>query len=164
MTFSKFSTTLILGLVLFAVTSTGFTQAAPQLELSISDTKVNLTEAERTGEAETSYTPGDTIHYTIIARNVGDAVMSEPVVTDPIPQGVIYIPNSARGEDSEILFSINKGLGFVPWPPTYSVQDKDGNPIQKEASPEMITDIRWVIQTSLEPNEQKILEFNVIVK
>ncbi|MCK9483088.1 MAG: hypothetical protein M0R34_01830 [Candidatus Marinimicrobia bacterium] len=148
----------------FAVTSQVLAQGTPKLELTVAEAKVNLTRAEKSGRAKIMYKPGDVIHYTITAQNVGDGVMTSPVVTDPIPAGVVYVPMSAKGEDTIITFSINSGITYQNWPPTYTVKDADGKEIVKNAPPEMISHIRWELQKPLAPNEKKILEFDVKVK
>ncbi|MBN1129418.1 MAG: DUF11 domain-containing protein [Chitinispirillaceae bacterium] len=139
-------------------------QGTPKLELSIAETKVNMTAAEKSGKKAVAYRPRDVIRYVITAQNVGDGVMTKPVITDPVPAGVAYVPLSAKGEDALITFSINGGYSYQAWPPTYTVKDANGKDVIKEAPPEMITHIRWELQRSLNPKERKILEFNVKVK
>jgi len=90
--------------------------------------------------------------------------MKEPVVTDPIPDGVIYKPESAEGEKSAIEFSINGGDTYQSWPPVYRIKNNAGEIIEKEASPDMITHIRWTVKEALAPMRSKKLEFEVIVK
>ena len=159
----KTKISLLVVMTLF-ITSQVLAQGTPKLELSIADTKVNLTEAEQSGEAEIAYRPGDTIHYAITAQNVGDGIMTIPVVTDPVPAGVVYVPTSAKGEDAVITYSVNSGITYQAWPPVYTVRDADGQELVKNAPPEMITHIRWELQQPLAPNETKILEFDVKVK
>ncbi|MDZ7822348.1 MAG: hypothetical protein U5N26_11425 [Candidatus Marinimicrobia bacterium] len=86
------------------------------------------------------------------------------MVTDPVPAGVVYVPLSAEGEDADIIFSINNGISYQSWPPTYTILDNDGKSIVKEATPAMVTHIRWEIKDPLQVNEQKKLEFMVEVK
>jgi len=151
-------------LMALVITSQVLAQGTPKLELTIVDTKINLTPDEKSGKTKIVYKPGDDIHYTIMAQNAGDGVMMTPIVTDPIPAGVIYIPLSAKGKDAVVTFSINSGITYQPWPPTYIVKDANGKDVVKNAPPEMTTHIRWELQKPLAPSEKKILEFDVKVK
>ncbi len=139
-------------------------QGTPKLELTIEESKVNLTPAEETGQTEIVYKPGDVIHYDIIVQNIGDADMADPVITDPVPDGVVYLPRSAEGEDAVISYSINGGNTYQSWPPTYRVTNADGEEVVRVAPPEMVTHIRWEMQKTFAPGEQEVLEFEVEVK
>jgi len=151
-------------LMALVIASQVLAQGTPKLELKVAETKVNLTPEEKSGKAKIVYKPGDVIHYTITAQNVGDGVMTTPVVTDPVPAGVVYLPLTAKGENAKITFSINGGLTYLAWPPTYIIKDANGKDVVKNATPEMITHIRWELQKPLAPKEIKILEFEVKVK
>ncbi len=151
-------------LAVLAAASLLLAQGTPKLELSITETKVNLTSAERSGKKAIAYRPGDEIRYVITAQNTGDGVMTKPAVTDPVPAGTAYVPLTATGEDAVIVFSINGGYSYQPWPPTYTVKDKNGKDVVKNASPDMVTHIRWELQKDLNPKDKRLLEFNVKVK
>lgn len=139
-------------------------QAAPQLTLQVEENKVNLTAAEKAGRTPVKITRGDTIRYVITAKNIGTSTITEPVITDPLPAGVIYLPNSAKGTDTKILFSIDGGKTYYPWPVIYTAKDKDGKTITKTATPEMVTHVRWEIQKPLPAKATKQVEFKVTVK
>jgi len=160
----KLKTTIIrLLMVAFALTAFAMAQA-PKLELTIIDEKVNMSQAEKEGRAAITYRPGDVIRYTIIATNVGDAVLTSPLITDPVPMGVSYLPNTADGLNSVITFSVNNGQLFQAWPPTYRVLNENGEYEERLASPDMVTHVRWELTKSLEPNESHQMEFEVVVK
>lgn len=154
----------ILSIFLMVFTTQLVAQGKPELKLHIENDKVNMAASERTGNVEIIYSPGDTIKYTIIAENIGDGTMISPVVVDPIPSGVNYIANTAEGEDSHILFSINDGKNYMEWAPTYTIRDQNGKTIVKEATSDMVTHIKWEINKSLSPGENKKLAFKVVVK
>ena len=151
-------------LLFFVLGSLVYAQGVPKLELRIIDTKVNMTQAEKEGRSQISYKPGDVIGYTIIASNIGNGVLTNPLITDPIPKGVSYKPNSAKGLNTVITFSVNDGRLFQFWPPKYKVKDENGQIVEKLASPDMVTHVRWEVEKSLAPNESHQLEFEVIVK
>ena len=156
--------TFYLILVSVFIVSFAFAQGVPKLELTIIDEKVNMTQAEKEGRVAINYKPGDVIKYSIIARNVGTGILSNPLITDPLPKGVSYKPMSAKGNNAEITFSVNDGRLFQAWPPTYKVKNEDDKVIVKLASPDMITHVRWELKEPMAPNASKQLEFEVIVK
>lgn len=92
--------------------------------------------------------PGDVVVYTISYVNTGDEAATNANLDDPIPQGTVYIPGSATGENAEITFSIDGGKTFKkPSLLTYEIKLPDGKVEKKIASPEQYTNIRWTINT-----------------
>jgi len=141
-----------------------FAQGVPKLELTVIDEKINMSQAEKEGRVAITYKPGDVIRYTIIATNTGDGILTSPLITDPLPQGVAYLPNTADGLNTVITYSVNNGQLFQAWPPTYRVLNENGEYEEKLASPDMVTHVRWELTRSLEPNESHQMGFEVIVK
>jgi uncharacterized repeat protein (TIGR01451 family) len=156
---SKSIKSLVLVLLLAAGS---WAQQGPKLEIIITDTKVNQTEAELKGGSVT-HSPGDTIEYVLTSKNVGDALMTEPTIVDPIPAGVTYIPKSATGNNAEILFSIDGGATYGSWPMQYSVRNSRGIILKREATPEMYTHIKWRILENIPPGGAHISTFKVMV-
>ncbi len=138
-------------------------QGRPQLDIRIEDFKVNLTSAEKGDVANISYRPGDTLRYSITAANVGDGLMVSAQVVDPIPVGVTYVAESARGADTAISFSINQGNTYAPWPLYYTVRNSKGILVKRQATPDMISHIKWALMSDLKPREESSLEFLVVV-
>lgn len=135
----------------------------PKLEIEIRERKMNLTEAEKNG-ADIVYTPGDTIEYTVIAKNTGDGIMTKPSIVDPIPQGVEYIEDSARGENCRIVFSVNYGLRYSVWPVMVMATTESGAKIEQPAKTDKITHIKWLVQENIPAGGEKRLLFQVVVK
>lgn len=141
-----------------------YAQGQPRLELIIEEQKVNLTAEEANGEKEVIYSPGDTIEYTIYAKNTGTGVMVEPEIVDPIPEGLTYVENSASGENCQIIFSINDGLKYNEWPVMIQVENESGTQVGQRARPEQITHIKWMVNERIPAGSQKILSFRAVVK
>ncbi|MFQ6604719.1 MAG: hypothetical protein ACE5D8_04105 [Fidelibacterota bacterium] len=139
-------------------------QGVPSLELTINEEKLNLTDAEAAGETDITYFPGDTIRYTIRAVNAGTGTMVNPEVVDPIPAGVRYVTGTAGGDNARVLFSIDMGKTFHSWPVQYTIRNEKGKNINKTATADMITHIKWEITESLSPGEERSLLFDVVVK
>ena len=141
-----------------------FAQGKPKLELEISEMKINRTAGEKTGQADIVYSPGDTIEYTILAKNVGKGLMTKPEIVDPIPQGVAYIANSAKGKNCQIFFSINDGQLYTEWPIMIPVTNDQGVQVGKQANAAQVTHIKWMINETIPAGGQKELSFRVTVK
>ena len=138
-------------------------QGTPKLDIHILDQKINLSEAEKKDATLISYFPGDTLQYVLTASNIGDGLMKNPEIVDPIPAGVTYVAKSATGEDTEITFSMNQGSTYMSWPPYYTVRNSKGILVKREATPEMISHIKWSISKDLTPGETSTMEFLVVV-
>ena len=154
---------IINALIAMVSLSTALGQGAPKLSITMEDRKFNVTVSEKTDSSSISYVPGDTIQYSITATNKGDGIMTNPVIVDPIPAGVTYVEQSAKGDYSEISFSLDQGNTYMAWPPFYTVRNSKGLLVKREASPDMITHIKWDISLELKPKESSMLEFLVVV-
>lgn len=152
---------LLIGML---VGSTLLAQGTPQLAITIQDEKINLTSAERAGEADVTFTSGDTIRYVITAANTGDGAMRNPSIVDPIPAHVDYIPQSAAGANAQIQFSIDGGSTYHSWPVMYAFTNDAGKTVRREASPDMITHIRWKLDATIPPGDSREMSFLVVVE
>jgi uncharacterized repeat protein (TIGR01451 family) len=152
---------MILAALLFAANL--WAQGQPKLEIDIQEQKVNMTEEEKKG-GNITYAPGDTIEYTVIAKNVGSGLMKEPEIVDPIPEGTEYVIDSAKGENCRIVFSVNRGMQFAVWPVMVTATTPGGAKIEREARREEVTHIKWMMKESLSAGGQKKLSFRVVVK
>lgn len=111
------------------------------------------------------FQPGDTIVYTITYTNNSNEPVTNAEINDPIPDGTAYIPDSAKGEGTEITFSIDKGKTFhKPTLLYYEVGAGSKKKEKKVASPDLYTNIRWTIAKPLPPKASGSVSFNVLVK
>ena len=138
-------------------------QGVPKLDIHIEDQKISLTEAEMKDASKIVYIPGDTLRYVITASNIGNGLMKTPEIIDPVPAGVTYVANSAKGAETEITFSINQGNAYMSWPPYYTVRNSKGILVKREATPDMISHIKWQISRNLNPGDASTMEFLVVV-
>lgn len=98
--------------------------------------------------------PGETVVYTITARNVGDEPATNVVITDPIPKHMEYT-GSVTGDGTRITFSIDGGK-------TYDVASAlmvSEGATKRPAKPEEYTHIRWRFNDALEPGSARSVEF-----
>ena len=100
--------------------------------------------------------PGETVHYTIGARNVGQAPVESAVITNPIPQHMDYVGDSATTPLAEVTFSVDDGASYAA-PAELTVPGDDGKP--RRARPDEYTHIRWQLRDALEPGEGLEVQF-----
>jgi uncharacterized repeat protein (TIGR01451 family) len=110
-------------------------------------------------------TTGTVIFYTVSFRNDGDEKATNAVIDNPIPKDTRYVPGSAYGEDEGgITFSIDKGKSYnKPSLLFYEITEKQGKSVKKVASPDVYTNIRWVIPV-IEAGKKGVVGFKAIVK
>lgn len=156
---------LLTTLLLVAVSGTAF--ARPDVSISIqAEKEIYVTEngqpTVKRVDADNIY-PGEVLIYTLRFANSGDESALNVVIDDPIPEATSYVPGSAFGEGSQILFSIDGGATFKrPSLLTYVVY-LNGREEQRIASADQYTHIRWVVQ-QIKAGEKGEVGFKVKVK
>jgi hypothetical protein len=83
------------------------------------------------------------------------------VITDPIPQDMMYVANSAAGESADITFSVDGGKTWGK-PETLQVKNADGT--MRVASPKDYTDIRWILKGKLAPGAKGTVTFHATLQ
>lgn len=105
--------------------------------------KPQVTWQELTGQ-QAQVHPGDEIRYTLKGENTSDRSIKNLVVTQPIPQQMTYVLNSATvatNQGADITYSIDGGKSFVK-NPVIEVKKADGT-IEKQPAPaELYTHVR----------------------
>ncbi len=105
--------------------------------------------------------PGDVIEYQITAKNISEEVLRNVEIKALIPKGTQYIPKSATSNPKP-LFSIDGGKTYSHEPVKYKVKES-GKVVEKVATPDMYTNIKWIIP-SLSPSEELRIRYRVKVK
>lgn len=143
--------------------------AAPQISLTITAEK-EIVEVDDNGEQTTrrvaaaDTVPGDVLFYTIRYSNTGDEAARNVQLDNPVPEATAYQANSAWGEGSDILFSIDGGKTFKKASNlTYQVTGANGQSENRQASPEQYNAIRWVIE-EVAPGAGGSSGFSVLVQ
>lgn len=98
--------------------------------------------------------PGDILRYIVTSKNVSDRAIQNLAVVQPIPQGTIYILNSATiglGSNVAVTYSIDGGKSFVA-NPTIKVKLPNGQTETRPAPPEAYTHVRWIFSETLKPS------------
>lgn len=100
--------------------------------------------------------PGTVVIYTNTFTNNGAEPASDLIVTNPVPENMVYVAGSALGENAEITFSADGGNSFAP-EDQLQVTEADGT--QRPAAPKEITHVRWQVLKPLPPAGSGQVEF-----
>lgn len=100
--------------------------------------------------------PGDEVIYSIHYSHVGNEPAENVLITNPIPEHMVYINNSAEGEHSSIEFSIDNGQTF-DIPENLKVSDASGNLVT--ASANNYTHVRWTLTSKVLPGNSGFVSF-----
>lgn len=108
--------------------------------------------------------PGQKIIFTLNYKNKGSEKAVKVKIDNPIPKGTSYVVGSGIGKNSKMLFSIDGGKTYhSPSLLKYTVTLNDGKKVQKQASPDQYTNVRWVIN-EIPPGGSGKVGFRVKVK
>ena len=109
--------------------------------------------------------PLDMVEYMLKYRNTGSASARGVSLLGPIPEGTVYLEKTATGIDgAEPLYSIDGGKTFHEAPVTYTVVNENGVEETREATPEMITHLKWDLDRDLDVGQEVIVSYRVQVK
>lgn len=111
----------------------------------------------------TEVQPGDFVRYNLVAQNKGKSAAKKLVVTQPIPQGTVYVLNSTTDETTKVTFSIDGGQTFVA-NPTIQVQLPDGRVENRPAPAELYSYIRWDFDRQIDPQSTVKASYEVKVR
>jgi uncharacterized repeat protein (TIGR01451 family) len=119
------------------------------------------------GEKETrlvpvsSAMPGEILTFTISYRNDGDEEAGDNVLTNPVPEHMVYEGESARGEGTEMTFSVDGGQTYGA-ADSLTVTGEDGR--ERQAMPSDYTHIRWQLVEPVPAHEGGTVSFRASVK
>jgi len=105
----------------------------------------------------TTIVPKDIVRYTITYKNDNSEAADDVVITNPIPEHMRYIANSATSSSQiEVTYSINKGKSYDS-PENLIVVMENGK--KRKAIAGEYTDIQWHFKNSLPPGAKGTLEY-----
>jgi uncharacterized repeat protein (TIGR01451 family) len=105
--------------------------------------------------------PGHEVIFTTTYKNVSKEKAEKAVITNPVPEHMLYKENSASGMGTRITFSIDHGKSFNI-PVKLFVLDAAGR--KYPARPQDYTHIRWEISNPLQPGAKGEVSFRAILK
>ena len=109
--------------------------------------------------------PSDVIEYRLTYSNTGDQPIQNVLITDPIPIGTRFVhPSASRPKTGRVEFSIDGGKSFHSWPVLIKTQTEDGEETVVEATPEMVTHVRWALDEAIPPDGGVTLTYRTVIK
>lgn len=102
--------------------------------------------------------PGEMVQYNTYFQNISGKPTDNIKIVNPIPKHTVYLPNSAQGKNTNIVFSVDGGKHYGK-AGTLKVRDANGKIIP--AKPSDYTHIQWRYNGSLAPKVQQAVAFRV---
>ncbi|HJQ97428.1 MAG TPA: hypothetical protein VJ826_03885 [Candidatus Polarisedimenticolaceae bacterium] len=107
---------------------------------------------------------GDTIVYTLRAKNAGTGTAVDPRIEDPIPAGTVLVVDSVKHDGYRIEASLDGGSTWQAFPAQVTRKNASGA-IETVAAPaESYTTLRWVLNGPLQPGDGKDVSFKVRIR
>jgi uncharacterized repeat protein (TIGR01451 family) len=105
--------------------------------------------------------PGDVVRYTLSFRNAVGRPIQGVVLSNPIAAGTRFIAGSANSTraDARLEYSSDGGQTFSPKPSVEAVED--GRRVQRPATPDEYTHVRWTIDGAIAPDATVTTQFEV---
>ncbi|HOC58383.1 MAG TPA: hypothetical protein PKN70_00410 [Smithellaceae bacterium] len=159
---------LFLICVFFLQTVASSAQPLPQLDLKTTVEKE--AKVKKKGKQVWERIPvektakGDILVYTITYLNKGKTEAVDAQIIDPIPVGVVIIPESAEGKDAEVTCSTDSGKSWQKPPLTMQITKPDGTKTVQPVPAEKYTHIRWIIKKPVLPGQTGRVNFKASVK
>jgi len=150
---------------LWLAAGTAAAQGQGHLEVTTIVQKEIVVESDD-GEAETqlvvaeSVMPGERVVYTITFENVGDAAAENVVITNPIAESLTYVAGSASNGEMRVEFSADGGRTFGA---ASDLKVLDGD-IERPATTQDYTHVRWVMQSELEVGARGSASFAAVLE
>lgn len=109
--------------------------------------------------------PGDVIRFTVTGKNEGNKAAKNLNVTQPIPQRMSYVLNSAKASinNANMTFSIDQGKTFVATP-MVKVTLANGKVEERPAPADKYTHVHWNFNQELQPNASVQAAYEVKVR
>jgi uncharacterized repeat protein (TIGR01451 family) len=147
---------------------TAAAQKKGSIELrSVSEVEVTTTnakgekEVKRVEAAAAKVIPGDVVIFTTQYVNIDTKPAEHIVITNPVPEHVVYVENSAEGQGMKIEFSVDQGKRYAA-PDKLTKTDAKG--VSRRASAGDYTHIRWTLGKPLAPGDKGSVSFRARVK
>lgn len=105
--------------------------------------------------------PGEEVIFINTYVNKGQAPADDVVINNAIPEHMIYVGDSAQGDDTVVTYSVDDGQTFGPLL-DLTVTEPDGT--KRPAASVDVTHIRWTRTTPLPPNQTAQVDFRARLK
>ncbi len=154
---------IILALGLLAPALDVSAQAAEPQALTIEAENITAQSDDRAGDTGAASLPGDVIEYRLTFTNYQDGPVSDVVLNDPIPEGLVFVPGSVTGSRADLLieYSIDGGTNWSERPEVDV--DVAGQSERRPAPAEAYTHVRWTVTGAVNPGAQVTARFRARV-
>lgn len=132
-----------------------FAQEQP-IALTTSTYLVDVTEAGEELAPATSVVPGDMLEFTTRFANQTTSVITEFTVTNPVPRNVMLTADAATATEVSVD-------GGTVWGPLSALEIMRDDGTRRNAMPDDVTHMRWVIAT-LAPAETGSVSYRAVVR
>jgi uncharacterized repeat protein (TIGR01451 family) len=105
--------------------------------------------------------PGDEVIYTISYSNQGKEKADNVLITNPIPEHMLYQNGSASGTGSSITFSVDGGKTY-DLPEKLTIVNSNGKKVPAKSSD--FTHIRWTLNQSVKPGEKGQVVYRALLE
>lgn len=114
----------------------------------------------RVDAATAKVVPGDVVVFTTEYRNIGSKPTESVVITNPVPEHVVYVDKSAVGRGARIDFSVDGGKGYAT--AGKLVVTEAGK--KRKAGAQDYTHIRWTLTKPVPPGGKGNVSFKAKIK
>ena len=109
--------------------------------------------------------PSDTIEYRLTYTNTGDEPVQNIFITDPIPFGTEFVhPAATELAEGDVEYSIDGGKTYHAWPILVKKTNENGEEEMVEATPDMVTHLRWALNEPIQPNQGITVTYRTVIK
>lgn len=109
--------------------------------------------------------PKDVIEYRLTYANTGKSALHNVSVTDPVPFGTTYVVETATApQNGTVDFSVDNGSTFHAWPVRVKTTNERGEEVWVDATPDMVTHIRWTVEGDLGPEAAIQLSYRATIE
>jgi len=109
----------------------------------------------------TNVVPGERVLFTVTYTNTGDQPAERVTVTNPVPEHMTYVDDSATGDNTSVLFSVDGGDSFAA-ATDLRVSNADGT--ERPAGAADYTHVRWIVGNDIGPGASGTVQFTATVK
>lgn len=105
--------------------------------------------------------PGQEVIYVISYKNSGSKPAESVVVSNPVPEGLVYQPGSAQGAGTRIDVSVDGGKQFGLLE-ALRVKGVDGQ--MRAAKADDVTHVRWTLVDVVKPGAEGKVTYRAVLK
>ena len=163
----KASKVLLMGIALLvAVPLSAWSQTKGHIQLqSVVEVEQQIMNAEGKMEIKKvpaeKVIPGTEVIFTQRYKNISKETAESAVITNPVPEHMIYRDGSAQGEGARVTFSVDNGQSYNI-PAKLFVYDAAGRKFPARAKD--YTHIRWTFTRSLPSGDTGEVSFRAILE